>query len=188
VNRGCNPAGRLTRSARGALFFAACAFSPQLLATQAPAVVQPPLPLSSEEQHYLSEKGEISFCIDTDWMPFEAIRTVEDGQQAVDQVNQHHFDLVLMDMQMPLVDGIKATRILRQQGHTLPIVALTANVMQRHRDAFYAAGCDGFLGKPIDKRELVKLLKQLLPAVPQQPPIPAAAEAEVDDELMQLFI
>ena len=116
------------------------------------------------------------------------VTAVTDGQQAVDQVNQGAFDLILMDMQMPVMDGIEATRTLREQGHTLPIIALTANVMQKHRDAFNEAGCDGFLGKPIDKRELRKVLKHHLPKEQQAPHIQSLAEEEVDEELMQIFI
>ena len=116
------------------------------------------------------------------------VTTAHDGQEAIDQVNQNHFDLILMDMQMPNVDGIEATRTLREQGHTLPIIALTANVMQKHRDAFNEAGCDGFLGKPIDKSELRKVLKNHLSQGQQAPYIQSLAEEEVDEELMQIFI
>lgn len=115
------------------------------------------------------------------------VTTANNGQEAIDQVNQHHFDLILMDMQMPMVDGIEATRILRAQGHTLPIIALTANVMQKHRDAFSEAGCDGFLGKPIDKLELRKTLKLHLLKEGEPHSLPASAEEEVDEELMAIF-
>ncbi len=108
-----------------------------------------------------------------------------DGKQAVEQVNRHHFDVVLMDMQMPVMDGIEATRILREQGYTLPVIALTANVMQKHREAFYGAGCDGFIGKPIDKGELRKLLKKYLRN--QEPEREFGVAEEVDDELMAIF-
>jgi CheY-like chemotaxis protein len=64
-----------------------------------------------------------------------------------------------MDMQMPVMDGIEATREIRAAGNTIPIIALTANVMQAHRDAFNAAGCDDFLGKPINRQKLLQLLK-----------------------------
>ncbi len=109
---------------------------------------------------------------------------VENGQQVVEQIAKGSFDLVLMDMQMPVMDGIEATRILREQGHTLPIIALTANVMQKHREQFDEAGCDGFLGKPIDKKELRKLLKKYLSSqVIQGHELPE----EVDEELMAIF-
>ena len=90
------------------------------------------------------------------------VTTVSNGQEAVDMVAKQTFDLVLMDMQMPVMGGIEATKTLRQLGYQLPIIALTANVMQKHRDAFNEAGCDGFLGKPIDKQELRKILHQHL--------------------------
>ena len=114
-----------------------------------------------------------------------SVTVVEDGEQAVWQVNHSHYDLVLMDMQMPVMDGIEATKTLRAQGHSLPIIALTANVMQKHRDAFNEAGCDGFLGKPIDKNELRKLLRQHL----QHKSANATQDVpeEVDEELMEIF-
>ena len=113
------------------------------------------------------------------------VTVVGDGKQAVEQVNSSHFDLVLMDMQMPVMDGIEATRTLREQGHTLPIIALTANVMKKHREAFNAAGCDDFIGKPIDKSELRKVLKLHLRKSEsvEQSKLPE----DVDDELMVIF-
>ena len=63
---------------------------------------------------------------------------------------------------MPEIDGIEATKMLRSENNQTPIVALTANVMQKHRDAFYEAGCDGFIAKPIDKQELKRELKKHL--------------------------
>jgi PAS domain S-box-containing protein len=84
------------------------------------------------------------------------------GKEALDKVLAGDFDLVLMDMQMPIMDGIEATKELRRQGRELPIVALTANVMPRHREQFAEAGCDGLIAKPINKQELRKLLQQHL--------------------------
>jgi signal transduction histidine kinase/ActR/RegA family two-component response regulator len=84
------------------------------------------------------------------------------GEEAVTLAMQERFDLIFMDMQMPVMDGIEATRILREKGNQTPIVALTANVMQSHRDAFEAAGCDDFIGKPFDKMKLESVLKQYL--------------------------
>jgi len=88
--------------------------------------------------------------------------TVADGQQAVEQGLQQPFDLILMDMQMPVMNGIEATNALRLASCKSPIVALTANVMQKHRDAFAAAGGDGFLSKPIDRQALKEVLKRYL--------------------------
>ncbi len=90
------------------------------------------------------------------------VTAVENGQIAVELAQTRHFDLVLMDMQMPVMDGIEATKRLRAEGYQLPIVALTANVMIKHREQFAAAGCNGFLGKPIDRKELIRVLQQYL--------------------------
>ena len=87
------------------------------------------------------------------------VTVANNGEEAVELSKSHSFDLILMDMQMPVMDGIEATREIRAAGNTIPIIALTANVMQAHRDAFNAAGCDDFLGKPINRQKLLQLLK-----------------------------
>ena len=90
------------------------------------------------------------------------VTTADDGQQAVTLVKKQRFDLILMDMQMPVMDGLEATRCIRANDNQTPIVALTANVMQKHRDEFHEAGADGFLHKPIDREELRRVLDQFL--------------------------
>jgi signal transduction histidine kinase len=84
----------------------------------------------------------------------------ENGQQAVDAVAANAYTVVLMDMQMPVMDGIEATRIIRASGGTLPIVALTANAMQSDKDACRAAGMDDFLGKPFSRADLAACLER----------------------------
>ncbi|MFN0136532.1 MAG: ATP-binding protein [Phycisphaerae bacterium] len=77
------------------------------------------------------------------------------GREAVDLVAHERFDLILMDMQMPVLDGLAATKKLRQRGVTIPILALTAQAFQEDRDRCCAAGCDGYLSKPIDAERLL---------------------------------
>jgi signal transduction histidine kinase/DNA-binding response OmpR family regulator len=87
---------------------------------------------------------------------------VEDGQQAVDTIaanGQEFFDVVLMDMQMPILDGYQATRKLRSQGITTPIVALTAHALAGSDDQCFEAGCSAYLTKPIDPEGLVEFLE-----------------------------
>ena len=107
--------------------------------------------------------------------------TAQDGAQAVQMTAARRYDVVLMDMQMPVVDGLAATRAIRERERQdgtppLPIVAMTASVLAAHREASAAAGMDGFASKPVDwhtlSHEIAKVLK-LVP-VPSAPP-PAEA-------------
>ncbi|MHB8956924.1 MAG: response regulator [Pirellulaceae bacterium] len=90
------------------------------------------------------------------------VSEAENGVEAVHRVEEGTFDLVLMDMQMPVMDGYAATRRLREQGHSVPIVALTANAMQGDEDECRKAGCSHFLAKPIDIDRLFTLLAETL--------------------------
>ncbi len=93
------------------------------------------------------------------------VTVADDGQLALDALAQRRFDLVLMDMLMPVMDGLEATRRFRQteQGPRTPIVAMTANAMQGDRDQCIAAGMDDYLSKPIETAELQRVLSQYLP-------------------------
>lgn len=72
------------------------------------------------------------------------------GQEAVEICNRRHVDLVLMDIQMPVMDGLEATRLIKQAADPPVIVALTAKVMPADRQHILAAGCDGYIEKPIE--------------------------------------
>ncbi len=86
----------------------------------------------------------------------------ENGQVAVDMVRTAVYDVVLMDMQMPVMDGFTATRHLREGGATMPILALTANAMKGAERSVLEAGCSGFVSKPVDLDQLVQTLAALL--------------------------
>lgn len=91
---------------------------------------------------------------------------VGDGLEAVEAVQQADqdgapFDMVLMDIQMPVMDGTAATTQLRSEGFSLPIVALTAGAMKTEREACMAAGCTHFLPKPINIDDLLKIISEV---------------------------
>lgn len=90
------------------------------------------------------------------------VTSVENGELAINAVDDDKFDLVLMDLQMPVMGGIEATSILRQKGFTKPIIALTANVMKEDREKCYNAGCDDFLEKPINRKRFIEIIEKHL--------------------------
>lgn len=95
------------------------------------------------------------------------IDTAENGRLAVEKVQKENYDLVLMDHMMPVMDGIDATKAIRnlpgEQYKTLPIIALTANAMVDARKEFAEAGMNGFVAKPIDFSQICSQLKMWLP-------------------------
>jgi signal transduction histidine kinase len=86
----------------------------------------------------------------------------DNGQQAMEAALQTPFDLILMDMQMPVMNGFEATRRLRRQSIRIPVIALTAHAMDEERSACFQAGCDDFISEPLRKDELVALLDKYL--------------------------
>jgi len=89
---------------------------------------------------------------------------VADGRAALDQLQKECFDLVLMDVQMPVMDGVVATAAIRaleqQTGTWLPVVAMTAHAMKGDREKYLAAGMDGYISKPVQKEALWEVAEE----------------------------
>jgi signal transduction histidine kinase/DNA-binding response OmpR family regulator len=110
------------------------------------------------------------------------IETAENGQVALRMVAEHEYDLVLMDMQMPVMDGLAATRAIRSkpQFHSLPIIAMTANVMESDREKCTEAGMNDHLAKPIDPEALfAALLRWIKPRAKLAAEAPAESAATI---------
>lgn len=96
-----------------------------------------------------------------------AVTLAENGQQAIEAItaappdSRNEFDVVVLDINMPVMDGLSATKQLREQGYCLPILALTAGILKDDRDDCLAAGCNDYLRKPIDGVRLVEVVREL---------------------------
>jgi two-component system sensor histidine kinase/response regulator len=128
------------------------------------------------------------------------VTIANNGAEALEHVCASTFDVVLMDCQMPVMDGFTATRRIRELESSrgskrLPIIALTANVMSEDRENCIAAGMDAHLGKPIEPAQLIEALSRFLKARATAPPIDREAlraltggDAEFERELAETFV
>jgi CheY-like chemotaxis protein/HPt (histidine-containing phosphotransfer) domain-containing protein len=91
-----------------------------------------------------------------------SVVSASNGQMAVELATTQPFDLILMDMQMPVMDGYAATVELRRRGVKIPIIALTAYAMAEDRDKCIASGCDAYLSKPVDEETLLAAVSRSL--------------------------
>ncbi|AGA25164.1 hybrid sensor histidine kinase/response regulator [Singulisphaera acidiphila] len=91
---------------------------------------------------------------------------VGDGRQALNRLEKGGFDLVLMDLQMPNLDGLEATSLLREhearEGGHMPVIAMTAHAMRGDRERCLAAGCDGYVSKPMRSRDLAGAIEEVM--------------------------
>ena len=104
--------------------------------------------------HYLEEEG------------FE-VTSVLNGEEALQALEKEDYDLVLMDVEMPIMDGYEATRVIRQRQSDgklkhFPIIGTTANAFIEDRDKCFAAGMDDYISKPFDFKFLIEKIRKLI--------------------------
>ena len=128
------------------------------------------------------------------------VTIANNGAEALERIAASNFDAVLMDCQMPVMDGFTATKRIRERelsrgAKRLPIIALTANVMSEDREKCLAAGMDAHLGKPIEPAQVIEALSRFLKAPPSAPAIDRGAlkeltggDVEFERELAETFV
>jgi signal transduction histidine kinase/DNA-binding response OmpR family regulator len=138
-----------------------------------PETVSPPVPSPRVERHtaltiLLAEDNRVNQIVATRLLEKRGHTVIlaETGRAALEALNQQRFDLVLMDVQMPEMDGLEATMAIRQReklsGQHVPIVAMTANAMTGDEQRCLQSGMDGFVAKPISPERLFATIESLL--------------------------
>jgi len=124
-----------------------------------------------------------------------SIIEAEHGREAVELARIHHPDVILLDMKMPVMDGYQAAAILKEdeQLQAIPVIAITASVMQDYQEKIYGAGCNGFIRKPIARKSLLDELERFIgkkkgdnrPQLLQQMPEKSSISNEKATELLE---
>lgn len=119
------------------------------------------------------------------------VDTAESGMETMEKIKKTHYDLIFMDHMMPQMDGVETTKLIRKFHHeydNVPIVALTANVMEESKSMFLVEGMNDFLAKPIEFSAMIEVVKRLLPEELKQyaKEIYSAGEDSENDELMNI--
>ena len=89
-------------------------------------------------------------------------KRAKNGQETVDMANEGGIDLILMDVKMPVMDGLQATTIIKESHPDLPIIALTANAFDSDRQLALKAGCDDFLSKPVSSEKCLQTIAKYI--------------------------
>ncbi|MFP4280588.1 MAG: response regulator, partial [Halochromatium sp.] len=152
--------------------------------SQSPMAEQAAPPRLSGRTLLLVEDNSLNRIVATEMLRETGACIVEahNGREAVDLLAEQTVDLVLMDLQMPVMDGFEATQLIRAEQPELPILALSAAVMDADRQRAKAAGMNDHLAKPIDKRTLFRLLETWLPTEEEVEPPAAMPDRSSQDQ------
>ena len=135
--------------------------APPLMAETAPLAKLPPLKILLAEDNLINQKVALGFLAKGD----HTVTLVSNGKEAIEAAQSNTFHIILMDMQMPEMDGLTASRAIRDlpgKAGRVPIVALTANTMLGDAERCQAAGMNGHISKPIDPVDLFKTMADVL--------------------------
>jgi len=178
---------------RGSTFWIEVAFppakAPVVAASARTEVPVPPLRILLAEDNLVNQQVARGLLVRRGYV----VDVVGDGAAAVDAVRAHTYDVVLMDVHMPRMDGIEATRAIRRlpgDKGRVPIIALSASAMRSEADSAQAAGMDGALPKPIDPILLASVLARHAPSdrpVPPAPPPTETGDATIDEAYLRLL-
>ena len=114
-----------------------------------------------------------------------SVMVTGNGAEAFEAFEKHQFDVVLMDIQMPVMDGFEATAAIRAKenltGGHIPIIAMTAHALKGDQERCISAGMDGYVSKPIRTSELFSVIEAMLP---EKDPAPASDPASISDPIV----
>jgi two-component system, sensor histidine kinase len=152
---------RSSSPGQGSTFRVAIAAPPPPTPAAIDSAAAAPRPLAGKHVLVAEDNSDISFAI-VRLLELQGARVVLaiDGHEAIDKAKAERFDAVIMDVRMPGLDGLEATRRLRMAGHRMPILALTADAVPEQRAECLAAGCDDYLSKPFDPDKLIEAVRR----------------------------
>ena len=107
----------------------------------------------------IAEDNDSNFYILKKYYQFERAKN---GQEAVEMAEKNTYDIVLMDIKMPIMDGLEATKAIKEKFPDLPIIALTANAFDSDRQLALEAGCNDFLSKPVSSDLCLQTIKKFV--------------------------
>ena len=111
----------------------------------------------------IAEDNDSNFILMTYIMKkYYQFERAKNGQEAVEMAEKNTYDIVLMDIKMPIMDGLEATKAIKEKFPDLPIIALTANAFDSDRQLALEAGCNDFLSKPVSSDLCLQTIKKFV--------------------------
>lgn len=113
------------------------------------------------------------------------VTSADNGLTAIEMIQRDEFDIVLMDVQMPVMDGVRATQIIREKHNkSIPIIALTANALKGKREEYISAGMNDYIAKPYNEEKMIAVIANWLHRIEKDTPPPAAFKEEKEEVIV----